>query len=29
VMVPIHIKNGVRSIRTQAPTCPVDECQEQ
>jgi hypothetical protein len=25
-MVPIHIKNGVRSIRTQAPSCPVDEC---
>jgi hypothetical protein len=29
VMVPIHIKNGVRSIRTQAPTCPVDECPPQ
>jgi hypothetical protein len=29
IMVPIHIKNGVRSIRTQAPSCPVDECQEQ
>jgi hypothetical protein len=26
-MVPIHIKNGVRSIRTQAPSCPVDECE--
>ncbi len=25
-MVPIHIKNGVRSIRTQAPSCPVEEC---
>jgi hypothetical protein len=25
-MVPIHIKNGVRSIRTQAPSCPVAEC---
>jgi hypothetical protein len=28
-MVPIHIKNGVRSIRTQAPSCPVAECQSQ
>lgn len=27
-MVPIHIKNGVRSIRTQAPSCPA-ECQSQ
>jgi hypothetical protein len=27
VMVPIHIKNGVRGIRTQAPSCRVDECQ--
>lgn len=26
VMAPIHIKNGVRSIRTQAPSCPVEEC---
>ncbi len=26
-MVPIHIKNGVRSIRTQPPSCPVEECQ--
>ena len=26
-MVPIHLKNGVRSIRTQPPTCPVEECQ--
>jgi hypothetical protein len=26
VMVPIHIKNGVRSIRTQPPSCPVEEC---
>src|ERR1700687_6130016 len=26
-MAPIHIKNGVRSIRTQAPSCPVAECQ--
>jgi hypothetical protein len=25
-MAPIHIKNGVRSIRTQAPSCPVAEC---
>ena len=25
-MGPIHIKNGVRSIRTQAPSCPVDGC---
>jgi len=25
-MAPIHIKNGVRSIRTQAPSCPVEEC---
>jgi hypothetical protein len=29
IMMPTHIKNGVRSIRTQAPSCPVDECQEQ
>jgi hypothetical protein len=29
IMMPIHIKNGVRSIRTQAPSCPVDDCQEQ
>lgn len=28
-MVPIHIKNGVRSIRTQPPSCPVDECESQ
>lgn len=28
-MVPIHIKNGVRSIRTKAPSCPPDECQSQ
>ncbi len=28
-MAPIHIKNGVRSIRTQAPPCPVAECQAQ
>jgi hypothetical protein len=27
VMVPIHIKNGIRSMRTQAPSCPVAECQ--
>lgn len=26
-MAPIHIKNGVRSIRTQPPSCPVEECQ--
>ena len=26
-MMAIHIKNGVRSIRTQAPSCPVAECQ--
>ncbi|MGB6385235.1 MAG: hypothetical protein WBD25_21435 [Terriglobales bacterium] len=26
-MLPIHIKNGVRSIRTQAPSCPVAECE--
>ena len=26
VMTPIHIKNGVRSIRTQPPSCPVEEC---
>lgn len=25
-MAPIHIKNGVRSIRTQPPSCPVEEC---
>jgi hypothetical protein len=29
VMAPIHIKNGVRSIRTKAPSCPVAECQSQ
>jgi hypothetical protein len=29
VMTPIHIKNGVRSIRTQSPSCPPDECQLQ
>ena len=28
-MAPIHIKNGVRNIRTQAPSCPVEECQMQ
>lgn len=29
-MAPIHIKNGIRSIRTQAPSgCPVAECEEQ
>ena len=29
-MVPIHIKNGARSIRTQPPSgCPVEECQAQ
>lgn len=28
-MIPIHLKNGVRSIRTQPPSCPVEECQEQ
>ncbi len=26
-MVPIHIMNGVRSIRTQAPSCPAAECE--
>jgi hypothetical protein len=26
-MIPIDIKNGVRSIRTQPPSCPVDQCQ--
>jgi hypothetical protein len=26
-MMAIHIKNGVGSIRTQAPSCPVAECQ--
>jgi hypothetical protein len=26
-MAPIHIKNGVRSIRTRSPSCPVTECQ--
>jgi hypothetical protein len=25
-MIAIHIKNGVGSIRTQAPSCPVAEC---
>ena len=30
VLVPIHIKNGVRSMRTEAPSgCPPEECQEQ
>jgi hypothetical protein len=29
VMAPIHIKNGVRNIRTQAPSCPVEECEMQ
>jgi hypothetical protein len=28
-MVPIHIKNGIRSIRTKAPSCPVAECGSQ
>ncbi len=28
-MAPIHIMNGIRSIRTQAPSCPVAECEEQ
>jgi hypothetical protein len=29
-MAPIHIMNGVRSIRTQAPSsCPVELCQQQ
>jgi hypothetical protein len=28
-MAPIHIKNGIRNIRTQAPSCPVQECQSQ
>lgn len=28
-MVPVHIKNGVRSIRTQDPSgCPVADCQQ-
>jgi hypothetical protein len=26
-MMAIHIKNGVGSIRTQAPSCPMAECQ--
>jgi len=26
-MITIHIKNGIRSIRTQPPSCPVDQCQ--
>jgi hypothetical protein len=25
-MAPMHIMNGVRSIRTQAPSCPADMC---
>jgi hypothetical protein len=29
VMTPIHISNGVRSIRTEAPSCPVELCQAQ
>ncbi len=28
-MMAIHIKNGVGSIRTQAPSCPVAECPPQ
>ena len=29
-LAPIHIKNGIRSIRTQAPSgCPVAECEAQ
>src|ERR1700681_488119 len=28
-MPPIHIMNGVRGIRTQAPACPVAEWEEQ
>jgi len=28
-MMAIHVKNGVGSIRTQAPSCPVAECQSQ
>lgn len=28
-MVPIHIKNGIRSMRTQSPSCPVEECESQ
>ncbi len=28
-MAPIHIKNGIRSIRTQAPSCSVAECEGQ
>jgi len=26
-LIPIHIKNGIRSIRTQPPSCPVADCQ--
>jgi hypothetical protein len=29
VMAPMHIGNGVRSIRTKAPSCPVELCQAQ
>jgi hypothetical protein len=29
VMTPIHISNGFRSIRTKAPSCPVELCQVQ
>ncbi len=28
-MTVIHTKNGVRSIQTQAPSCPVEECAAQ
>jgi hypothetical protein len=28
-MVPIHVKNGIRSMRTQSPSCPVEECESQ
>jgi hypothetical protein len=28
-MTVVHTKNGVRSIQTQAPSCPVEECSAQ
>jgi hypothetical protein len=28
-MIPIHVKNGIRSMRTQSPSCPVEECESQ
>ncbi|MGA9527297.1 MAG: hypothetical protein WBS24_04190 [Terriglobales bacterium] len=27
-MAPMHLANGIRSIHTQPPSCPVEECQQ-